>query len=90
MSALVCLSREGGRSDRAAPLSALASGSLAATAVCSTRERAAESEAGEIKGRQRGRRGMEDKPKEGREVVKQQKLQKETMGNERRQRGKKR
>lgn len=39
MSALVCLSREGGGSDGAAPLSALASGSLAARPVCSARER---------------------------------------------------
>lgn len=55
MSALVCLSGEGGRSDRAAPLSALASGSLAASAVCSTREREAEREEGEIKARWRSR-----------------------------------
>lgn len=51
MSALVCLSREGGRSDRAAPLSALASGSLAASAVCSTPEREAERKEGDIKAR---------------------------------------
>lgn len=39
MSAFVCLSTKGGRSDGAASLSALASGSLAAWAVCSARER---------------------------------------------------
>lgn len=52
MSALVCLSREGGRSDRAASLSDLASGSLAASAVCSAGEREAEREEGDIKARQ--------------------------------------
>lgn len=44
MSALVCLSGEGGRSDRAAPLSVLASGSLAASTVWSTKEREAAKE----------------------------------------------
>lgn len=58
MSAIVCLSREGGRSDRAAPLSALASGSLAASAVCSAPEREAERKEGEIKAREGGRGKM--------------------------------
>lgn len=61
MSALVCLSREGGGSDGAAPLSALASGSLAARPVCSARERERlrrrrEWGGGHIKARQGGRR----------------------------------
>lgn len=58
MSAIVCLSREGGRSDRAAPLSALASGSLAASAVCSAPEREAERKEGGIKAREGGRAKM--------------------------------
>lgn len=53
MSALVCLSGEGERSDRAAPLSALASGSLAASTVWSTKERKAAREGKQRKARER-------------------------------------
>lgn len=58
MSAIVHLSRERGKTDRAAPLSALASGSLAASAVCSAPEREAERKEGDIKAREGGRGKM--------------------------------